>query len=135
MNTRGLTGLSSNRISSELITLRYAHETDLYSDGSVTITYTDLITAASVGILQPKEIERLEKGGVVIRNGITIVGHQAPSKRPDTIIYDGKHYRVLNWAFIKEYEADSFDDYDAYATDYGTVVAACDEENMTGADA
>lgn len=135
MNTRGLTGLSTNRITSEIILLRYVHETDTYGDGAVIINYTELLCQASVGILQPRDIERLEKGGIIIRSGVTIAIRQSPEKRPDTITYDGKAYRVVAWAFDKEYESASFDAYDVDATNYGSVIATCDEITITGADA
>ena len=135
MNTRGLTGMASDRIASELVTLRYAHETDTYGDGSVVINYTDLLCSASVGILQPKDIERLEKAGIIIRNGVTIVITQAPENRPDTVIYEEKQYRIVQWSFDKEYASPSFDPYDLYATWYGTVIATCDEVPIQGADA
>ena len=122
MKTRGVTGLVASRITSEQVSLDYAVSTPA-GDGSEVVSYATVIRAASVGVLQPEEIERLEKAGIVVRNGAVIVIKEAPSGQPDRIIYGATTYRILSWTFHEEYETDK---------KYGTVVTLCDESTIAG---
>ena len=131
MNLRGMSGLTASRITSESIFLEY-DEYDEYGDGSQTVITVTLEKRGSVGILQPKEIERLEKAGIIVRNGATIVIKEAPRVQPERVIYGYKTYRVVSWAFDFEYEQDEFIGFDEYNTQYGTVVALCDEITIAG---
>lgn len=130
MNTRGLTGLSTSRIADECIILRYV-EFDEYDDGSVDPIIKDYEKKGSVRILQPREIERLEISGVICRNGITAVIKDASEFRPDSVVHDGKEYRVINWSF--DYEQEMSDGWDENTELIGTVVATCDEITIQGA--
>jgi len=140
MNTRNLTGMSANRISSECVILEY--ETMINNnDGSFNVYPNRMERKASVGILQPKEIERLLAAGIECRNGVTIAISEAPENQPDTIYYNGKSYRVLKWSFDFAYNADNvdeeFDEYDEYnmiINRYGSVIALCDEITLPAAD-
>jgi len=120
MRTRGMQGLTANRISTEFVSIIYL-EYDEYGDGSAVVTDDIIQVPASVGILQAKDIERLEKGGIIIRNGITIVIPDAREEQPDTVIYYDKSYRVVEWIAKRE-DNHNF-----------TVVATCDEIPITGA--
>ena len=124
--------MTTSRISSECVVLEYRHY-DEYGDGSAVITTETLEKKASVGILQPHEIQRLEKAGIIIRNGATIVIKDAPEFAPDKIIHGHKTYRIVQWAFDKEFEQS--DGWDEYTQQLGTVVALCDEISILGADA
>lgn len=119
MNTRGLSGMTTNRIADELVTLVYKVK-DPQDDGSSIVTDYPITTMGSVVPLSPKEIERLEIGGITIRNGISIALATAPAYRPDYILTsDNRKWRVVDWSFLEEYES---------GTDpVGTVVASCDE--------
>ena len=119
MKTRGMQGMAANRISSETVTLNYPTFTDS-GDGSAVVTPVYLISPASVGALQAKDIERLEKSGIIIKNGVTIVIPSAPDGQPDSITHEGKTYRVVDWSTVKENENN-------------TVIATCDEEPIQGA--
>lgn len=121
MKTRVMQGLTANRISSEAVALNYPTYEDA-GDGSLTVTPVYTITPASVGALQPNEIERLEKAGIIITGGITIVIPSAPSEdEPDSITYNGINYRVINWSPVNE-------------NGNITVVTTCDEMPIAGAD-
>jgi hypothetical protein len=125
VNTRALHGLTANRISGDDIALEYAVETDS-GDGSAVVTPHIVLLKGSVGALQPKDIERLEKAGVIIKNGVTIVISECPEEQPDRITFDSTIYRVVNWSFDFSYTLGS--------EDYGTVIATCDEMTVQGAD-
>ena len=120
METRGMQGLTANRASSETVTLNYPTFTEA-DDGSAVVTPTTLTCAASVGALQEKDIERLEKAGIIVKNGVTIVIPCAPSGQPDTITHHNKNYRVVNWSEKNE-------------NGNLTVVATCDEITIPGAE-
>ena len=119
MNTRGLTGMTTNRIAEEDCTLVYLTKA-LQDDGSHKVVPVPFETKGSVVPLPPKEIQRLQEGGVVIRNGVSIALTVAPSDRPDHITVGTQKWRILSWAFVKE-----FDTVDMYPR--GSVVAMCDE--------
>jgi len=119
MKTRGMQGLTSNRAASETVTLKYVSYEDS-GDGSAVVTPEEIECAASVGELQAKDIERLEKAGITVKSGITITIPDAPDgEQPDTITHDSKDYRVLNWSVRKE-------------NDCYTVVTTCDEITISG---
>jgi hypothetical protein len=120
MNTRGMQALALNRASSEFVTLIYTAYTDA-DDGSAIITNTSVQSPASVGILQAKDIERLEKAGIKVRNGVTIAIPRAQETPPDTIVNGDKTYRVVDWATANENGNIS-------------VIATCDEMTIFGAD-
>ncbi|MBN2401994.1 MAG: hypothetical protein JXN64_06320 [Spirochaetes bacterium] len=111
-------GLVANRIASEFVSLIYS-EYDEYSDGSAVVTNETVNCRASVGALQAKDIERLEKGGIIIRNGITIVIPETADTQPDIVIYDNQSYRVVEWALKKE-------------GDNNTIIATCDQIPIAG---
>jgi hypothetical protein len=119
MQTRGMQGLTANRISSETVTLNYPTFDDSAGDGSAVVTPHLLPYAASVGALQPNDIERLEKAGIIITGGVTIVIPKAPPGQPDSITHQGKVYRVVDWSPVKE-------------NGNNTVVATCDEMPIAG---
>jgi hypothetical protein len=120
MNTRGMQGLTISRASSESITLRYTNSTEQI-DGTATVVNTDIPCKASVGILQERDIERLEKAGIIVQNGVTIAIPTAREQQPDTIIHGTKKYRVINWAATQE-------------NGNVSVVATCDEITIPGAE-
>lgn len=119
MNTRGLQGLTAGRISSETVTLIYPKYTDS-ADGSAEIKNNEINSPASVGILQARDIERLEKAGIIVRAGVTIVVPRAQENPPDKIIHGKKSYRVVEWAITHEGNNKS-------------VIATCDEITIQGA--
>jgi hypothetical protein len=118
MKTRGMQGLTANRISSETVTLNYPTYVDS-GDGSAVVTPVYIISPASVGALQPNDIQRLEKAGIIVTGGVAIVIPSAPSGQPDSIAYGGKVYRVVDWSMITE-------------NGNNTVVATCDEGPIAG---
>ena len=124
MNTRALHGLTARRISDNGITLEYVIETDA-GDGSSDVIVNVIPLNGSVNALQPKDIERLERAGIFVKNGISIVISECPEEQPDRIIYNNKIYRVINWTF--EYS------YTFLETNYGTVVTTCDEMTIQNA--
>lgn len=119
MNTRGLSGMTTNRIADEDVTIVYKVK-DPQDDGSSIVSDYPISVKGSVVPLPPKEIERLEVGGIVIRNGISIALAKAPALQPDYVLTaDSRKWRVVAWTFIEEYDS---------GTDpYGTVIATCDE--------
>jgi hypothetical protein len=125
MNLRALHGLVASRISGDDIALEYAVETDSGDGSAVVIPYI-VPLKASVGALQPKDIERLEKAGIIVKNGVTIVIPECPEEQPDRISHDSKIYRVVNWTFNFSYTLGS--------EDYGTVIATCDEMTIQEAE-
>lgn len=118
MNTRGLHGLYANRISGDDIALEYDVYTDS-GDGSAVVTPHIVLLKGSVTALQPRDIERLEKAGIIVKNGVTIVIPECPREQPDRITHDDTSYRVVNWTFELAYILGS--------GDYGTVITTCDE--------
>jgi hypothetical protein len=118
MKTRGMQGLTANRIASETVTLNYSTYEDS-GDGSAVVTPVETECAASVGALQAWDIERLEKAGIIIRSGVTIVIPEAPDTQPDTITHGSRNYRVVNWSGKHENET-------------YTVVATCEEITIAG---
>jgi hypothetical protein len=119
MNTRNMQGYTAIRISSESVFLNYPTFVDS-DDGSAVVTPTALPYMASVGDLQKDDIERLEKAGIIIKSGVTIVIPSAPVGQPDTITHGTKNYRVVDWA-TKEENSNL------------TVVATCEEISIPGA--
>ena len=109
MNTRGLQAGVVSRITTETVTLVYNDEYD-NGDGSARVT-DDLVTSpASVVALQPKDIQRLEIAGIIIKNGVTIVLPGENYARPDRILRDEyTSYRVVMWSIAN-----------------GIIVATCD---------
>ena len=124
--------MTASRIADDTVSLIYMHDTD-NGDGSATVVYETIQRNASVGILQPRDIERLEKGGIIIRNGVTIVISEAPAKKPDTISHGHTSYRVVQWSVVNEY--DVYDEYDEYTERRGVIVATCDEIPLPAANA
>jgi hypothetical protein len=120
METRGMQGFVLSRASSEDVTLIYYSAIE-NEDGSSTLYPEEVPTKGSIAELQPKDIERLEKAGIIVRKGITIGIPEAREAAPDTVIYNGKNYRVANWAAKKE-------------SDNISVVATCDETTIAGDD-
>lgn len=96
MLTRNLQGMVANRVCAEDITLVYANEVDEY-DGSATVTFSRVVTKASVTALQPKDIQRLQFAGQEIKDGVTIV-LPFGTRRPDTVEHCGDAYRIVAWA-------------------------------------
>jgi hypothetical protein len=113
-------GLIAGRISSEVVELNYPTFADS-GDGSAIVTPNIIIKMASVGVLQARDIERLEKAGIIVRAGVTIVIPSAPEGQPDTITWHNKKYRVVAWVTVKE-------------NDNLTVVATCDEKTIEAAE-
>lgn len=114
MRTRNMQAFVTRRIASETIYLNYPVSVDS-GDGSAVVTPTALLAKGSVTDLNTNDIERLEKAGIIIKKGVTIVIESAPySGEPDTITWDGKYYRVVNWATAEE-------------NDNITVIATCEE--------
>ena len=124
MNTRALHGLIASRIAGEDIALEYSTYVDS-GDGSAVVTPYIFLLKGSVGALQPHDIERLEKAGIIVKNGVTIVIKECPEEQPDKITHAGKNYRVLNWSYNFDYVLGS--------GNYGTVIATCDEMTIQGA--
>jgi len=76
--------------------------------------------------LQPKDVERLQVGGIEVREGVSILISEALDERPERIEADGKKWRVLSWSFIPAYD-------DEAGNPVGTAVALCDEIRVTAA--
>jgi hypothetical protein len=125
LNTRGLHGLYANRISGDNIALEYDVYTDSGDGSAIVIPHIELLKG-SVTALQPRDIERLEKAGIVVKNGVTIVIPECPKEQPDRIAYDDTNYRVVNWTFEYSYTLGS--------GDYGTVITTCDEMPIQNAE-
>jgi len=120
MKTRGMQGLTANRISSETVTLNYPTFDDSAGDGSAVVTPVYIISPASVGALQPNDIQRLEKAGIIVTGGVTIVIPSAPDGQPDSITHGDIVYRVIDWSPVTE-------------NGNNTVIATCDEMPIAGA--
>lgn len=123
MRTRGVQALTANRIATETVGLVYPQSTEA-GDGSATVTNTTKYAPASVGRLQPKDIQRLEKAGITVRNGITVVLPDTEATEPDKITYNEKSYRILEWAVATE-----DNDFDNFSN---TIIATCDEISIAG---
>ena len=111
--------LMANRVSSETITLIYTSYTDS-GDGSAVVIPVKKVCSGSVGALQAKDIERLEKAGIKVKNGVTIVIPSAIETQPDSILHGNKSYRIVNWSDKEE-------------SGNHTIVATCDEITIPGA--
>lgn len=102
MNTRSMQAFASSRIKSETVYLDYPVFVDSL-DGSAVVTATLTACKASVNDLNSNDIQRLEKAGIIIKQGVTIVIHSAPYEyEPEGITYSGKNYRPVNWAVTTE---------------------------------
>jgi hypothetical protein len=129
MNTRGLQSMTAARIADISCQVFYNHSTP-QDDGSSLNAIETIDTMASVVPLRPQEILRLLEGGIIVRNGVSIVLTNVPNRRPDKIIADSKSWRILDWTFVYAY--DDIDEYDEYMEEFGTIVATCDEITIEG---
>jgi len=125
MNLRGLQSMVARRLADTTCDVIYNTLTP-DDDGSSAVTEIPLTLKASIKPLQPIDIERLQKGGIEIQEGVSIVISEARAERPDRIEADGKKWRILSWSFIPAYENES-------GMPIGTVVAQCDEIRVTAA--
>lgn len=125
MNTRAMHGMVSRRLASDDIAFEYVTETDS-GDGSAEVMTNIVLLKGSVLPLQAKDIARLEKAGIITKNGVTIVISECPEEQPDRIVHAGKTYRVLNWTFDYSYTLGS--------GRYGSVIATCDEITIGNAE-
>ena len=128
MRTRGLTGLGSHRIADTVVGVVYNHLT-LDDDGSSAIVEETEYLYASIQALQPKEIQRLQEGGIVLKNGVSMLIADARNDRPDKILYYSKKWRIINWSFSFEFVQENGGSGETYR---GTVVATCDEIIVPG---
>ena len=119
MNTRGLISMTASRYCDEACDLIY-NILDPQADGSCEIVPVIVPLMASIQPLQPKDIERLQAGGIEIKSGVTIEIAEALEERPERIEARGKKWRVQSWSFERAYEDES-------GIPFGTVVAVCDE--------
>ena len=102
MNTRSMQAFASSRIKTDTVYLNYPVFVDSL-DGSAVVTASSTPCQASVNDLNSNDIQRLEKTGIIIKQGVTIVLHSAPySHEPENIVYSGKNYRPVNWAVTTE---------------------------------
>ena len=102
MNTRSMQAFASSRIKTDTVYLNYPVFVDSL-DGSAVVTASSTPCQASVNDLNSNDIQRLEKAGIIIKQGVTIVLHSAPySHEPENIVYSGKNYRPVNWAVTTE---------------------------------
>lgn len=125
MNTRALHGMVARRLASDDIALEYVTETDS-GDGSAELVTNIVLLKGSVLPLQAKDIARLEKAGIITKNGVTIVISECPEEQPDRIVHNDKLYRVLNWTFDYSYTLGS--------GRYGSVITTCDEITIGNAE-
>ena len=123
MNTRGLTGLASSRIADAPVSMIYNVLT-LQDDGSSKNDPVIDELYGSVKALQPIEIQRLQEGGIEVKNAVSILVAGARKDRPDKIIAYDKTWRVVNWSFSFEYIISNGG---SGHIARGTVVAICDE--------
>lgn len=121
--------MATNRIADEIASLVFLVKT-FQNDGSHKVVEKPFTTMASVVPVPAKEIQRLQEGGVELRNGISIALAAVPGVRPDRIDFQGRQWRVVTWSFIREF--DEYDEYNEYTEPRGSVVAICDEI-LTGA--
>lgn len=122
---RGLASMVARRYADSTCDVIYNSLTP-DDDGSAAVTEISSPLKASIKPLQPKDIERLQMGGIEIQDGVSILISEALDERPERIEADGKKWRVLSWSFIPAYETDSGDT-------VGTAVAMCDEIRVTSA--
>ena len=102
MQTRNMQAFAASRIKTDTVYLNYPTYSDS-GDGSAVVTATLTACKASVNDLNSNDIQRLEKAGIIIKQGVTIVIHSAPSAdEPENITYSGKNYRPVNWAVSEE---------------------------------
>jgi hypothetical protein len=100
LKTRGVQAGVATRIASETVTLEYNDEYD-NGDGSATPLYTEVVSGASVGALQPYDIERLELAGIKVKNGVTIVLPFSLNTIPNSVLVmtdeyeENKRYRIV----------------------------------------
>lgn len=121
MNTRNMQGFITSRIASESVSLNYSSCVDS-GDGSAVVTPEIISRKASVTDLNTNDIERLLKAGIIIKTGVTIVIASAPyASEPDTVTYNNKNYRVVNWAATVEDSGNI------------TVIATCEEISIPAA--
>jgi hypothetical protein len=123
MNTRGLTGMVSQRIADTSVNMIYNNLTP-DDDGSSTNNPIIEELFGSVQALQPKDIQRLQEGGIEVKNGVSLLVSKAQDRRPDKIVVNDKTWRVITWSFVREYLEDNGG---SGMTERGTVVAVCDE--------
>jgi hypothetical protein len=121
----GLPSLAARRIADSTCDVIYNTLTP-EDDGSSIVTETVLTLKASIKPLQPKDIERLQTGGIEIQEGVSIIISEALDERPERIEADGKKWRVRSWSFIPAYENES-------GNPIGTVAAMCDEMRVAAA--
>ena len=120
MNTRSMHAFAASRIKSETVYLNYPTFVDS-GDGSAVVTASATPCQASVNDLNSNDIQRLEKAGIIIKQGVTIVIHSAPyDYEPEGITYGDKSYRPVNWAVTTENENI-------------TVVTTCEEISIPAA--
>lgn len=131
MNTRGLTGLASSRVADVTVTVVYnvLAPDENGDDGSDVVTPFYEYPRGSIVALQPKDIQRLQEGGITVNNGISLLLRSAREDRPDKISVNNKLWRVVTWSFTYEYTEENGG---SGSTARGTVVAVCDEI-LTGA--
>jgi len=122
MNTRGLTGLVSQRIADTLVDVVYNNLTE-EEDGSSTVVPVIESLYGSVGALQPIQIQRLQESGIEVKDGVSLLISKAQEQRPEKIVINNKSWRVVNWSFVFEYEESNGG---SGYTNRGTVVAVCD---------
>jgi len=102
MNTRSMQAFAASRIKTDTVYLNYPVFVDS-GDGSSVVTPSSTPCQASVNDLNSNDIQRLEKAGIIIKQGVTIVIHSAPyDYEPEGITYSGKNYRPVNWAVTTE---------------------------------
>lgn len=102
MNTRSMQAFAASRIKTDTVYLNYPVFVDS-GDGSSVVTPSSTPCQASVNDLNSNDIQRLEKAGIIIKQGVTIVLHSAPySHEPENVIYNDKNYRPVNWAVTTE---------------------------------
>ena len=122
---RGLASMAARRYADSTCDVIYNTLTS-EDDGSSTVTEIPLTLKASIKPLQPKDIERLQAGGIEVQEGVSILISEALDERPERIEADGKKWRVLSWSFIPAYENES-------GSPIGTAVAMCDEMRIAPA--
>jgi hypothetical protein len=123
MNTRGLNGLVSSRVADTDVGVVYDILVEQDDGSSLNYPYTEELRG-SVAALQPKDVQRLQVGGITIRNGVSLLVRKAREERPDKITVNNKTWRVVTWTYTYEYT-----EYcgGSGTIDRGTVVAVCDE--------
>ncbi len=125
MMLRGLQSMAARRYADTTVDVIYL-AVSLNDDGSADTTESALSLKASIKPLQPKDVERLQVGGIEVREGVSILISEALDERPERIEADGKKWRVLSWSFIPAYD-------DEAGNPVGTAVALCDEIRVTAA--